>query len=276
MQLISEPLFSVAFRHNYYQDNSCRFLKTVLAEETNSLMKRYGLIIKLHESGFRIYYESWFAGRERTYEEIKQFPLILKILLINTDIYFYNYTNGFTDHAVSDTVLCFRNNGDDGRLHTDVFAGSSSAASEVVELLPGNFRRPFGVIYFNLQEVQPIDYYIQFDAKKVYWRYVVATQHLRDLENPAIINKADQSVFDGPVSCELPDQRNALLFTSGSPLKVSEQSDRNFQLVESYNINSGRQKVVIQMLPNPNVKHISAINGGADKKDGVPYADVIL
>jgi hypothetical protein len=51
-----------------------------------------------------------------------------------------------------------------------------------------------------------------------------------------------------------------MAFESKNAIQLSSKPEKVFQLVENYQPETGRYKVVLSVLPNPNVKLISSIH----------------
>jgi len=93
-----------------------------------------------------------------------------------------------------------------------------------------------------------------------YWCYVLITDDLRRLVNPAVINKETNEAFNGPETIWLNGIGLIRAFFSTAPVLHSESSGNNIQLVEHYNASSDEYTVVIPALPGPEYNHIAPLN----------------
>ena len=100
---------------------------------------------------------------------------------------------------------------------------------------------------------------ISFSSYSTYWCYVLSTDHLQELVNPAIVNKETKEAFTGPELIRLSETQTAPAFFSSKPIPYHERVKNMFQLVEEYNKETLSYKMVWPVLPGPNPKHISSI-----------------
>jgi hypothetical protein len=90
---------------------------------------------------------------------------------------------------------------------------------------------------------------------------------MKDLHTPAVLNKKTRQIFIGPETVELPDDRTGLAFISEEPMLLSNEPNRSFQLVENYEAGNDKHKIIVDVLPNPDVNNISQ-NFSSQNKNG--------
>ena len=56
------------------------------------------------------------------------------------------------------------------------------------EISPELFVKPFAIIELQLNKVKTDQYYINFQEKSSYWRYLLVSDHFKTLTNPAVLN----------------------------------------------------------------------------------------
>ena len=83
-------------------------------------------------------------------------------------------------------------------------------------------------------------------------------EHLQSLNSPAFIDNNSKEPFDGPEFLRFSGTQG-LAFRSKKAISFSETSVQNFQLVENFDIETGRYKVVMRALPKANPALITLI-----------------
>jgi hypothetical protein len=265
-----ELLAQIHFRHAYFLNNIPNCFSVTPSAETERVLLNHALIFKKSNDGFRLAFEAVNNAQTKTRKEVIASEEILRFVVTLKDELFYNYTQtGTTDILNS----CFHfhnfNSNSDERLHTSEYA---SAADCVDEQLFKNesVTKPFAYIELKLSNLVKEVYYIHFREKETYWRYLLVSDYLQTLVNPAILNGS--ITFTGPVPVLLPNDSKALVFESTKPIGIKQKQESVFQLVESYNSELKKGRIVIKMLPYPDVKNISKIFFGENKE----YSEIIL
>lgn len=269
-----EILVTMNFRHAYYSDGRFRSMKVRPDDTAVRTMQRLGLLFRPFADGFRILYDTNFAGRQRSKDEVTGAPSTLRFHLFVSDPAFLNYTANLTED-ISRSVFYFSNapaeNGrplPPGLLHP----GQSVSDGDLVPAARFSgafFSKPSGILDLELRKDMEENYAVNFSAKATFWRYILVADHLRGLSSPAILDDAEQEKFDGPAGLRLPDNRDAQVFTSQAAISLSEIKNRVFRLVENYEPGTGRYKVVMAALPSPDVTTVS----GAGRQTGNAQKD---
>lgn len=263
-------LFRVNFRHAYFADEVPDCFSVKPTSETERFLLNHSLLFKSRHDGFTIAFESYSNGQEYTAASILASAQVLTFTLSLKDTLFFNYTDvAATDIGTS--VFFFRNDATPGSasLHASDFAGSADVVP-VKDLAYPFFNKPFAVIELQLNTMRAEEYVIRFREKSTYWRYLLVSDHLRELQKPAVLNGT--VTFKGPVDIELPNRKRALAFESDSPVSIRQRSDKTFQLVENYDADSNKGKTVIKMLPHPDINVISKLNSSDIKE----YSEIMI
>lgn len=262
-------LFRVNFRHAYFAGEvpDCFSVKPTV--ETERFMLNHGLLFKTKHDGFTIAFESYRNGTEYTAGSILGQEESLMFVLSLRDALFFNYTDA-TAKDVGSSVFFFQNRESaSSLLHASDYAGSADIVP-VKELPYPFFNKPFALIALQLNKVKTEEYTLRFREKSTYWRYLLVSDHLRELHKPAVLNGS--VVFKGPVDIELPNKKHALAFESESPVSIRQRSDKTFQLVENYDADSNKGKTVIRTLPHPDINLVSKLNS-SDVKE---YSEIMI
>lgn len=273
-------LFTVLFRHAYFSSSKLECLVVDPDKNTAQAIVNNGLLFKPFKDGFRILFETSFAGRERERAELLNGELTLRFILTLSDPDFYNYTSMAAGN-IKDVIFYFRNslnnviNGQTAILHHEEFASEKDLLS-VKDAGENFFVKPFGLLDVELSSALMPENAVRFDKKASYWQYIVVGDHLKGLTNPAILNTNNQAVFNGPEKIRLPDKREALLFTSQTPINIAERPDDLFQLVENYESGSGKHKVIKRSLPVPDIRLVSSGSGKSDPEKKTTYSEIFI
>lgn len=263
-------LFSVNFKHTYFKGEKFSSITAVPSGEAHVFLRRYGLVFKSFPDHFTVMYDTEFAGSPRTREEVLQEDIKLSFRLDLNDFALYNYTGGLPT-AINNSFLYFTNILAGGGfksnlLHKDPFANTK----DFIELSASGeqyFAKPFGHLEITFHPAMEKTMEIKFAAKAIYWQYVLVSEHMKDLHAPAVINKKTQQIFIGPEIIQLPDDRTGVGFISAEPIVLSNEPNRSFQLVENYEAGNDKHKIIMDVLPNPDVNNISQ-NFSAQNKNG--------
>lgn len=278
MNYAYDILFEVSFSHNYFRDQKTESFGVSPSESATDQMKKEGLLFKRQPDGFFVLYDRNHAGRLRSKEEVLSSNRVLTFYIKNNDPLLFNYTGGFAGYEPDKYCLLFTNTKDrqDGRLHANEHAGKEDQFIAGSQTGGAIRHHPFGIIRISLGDIQSEKYHVSFEAKSTYWCYVLASSYSKELQQPAVLDKADQIVFTGPSPVTLPDRKEAIMFTSQSRLTMSHNPELYLRLVENYSAGGGRYKVVVPQLPYPDVAHLSAIGTPAQGKSHSDYSYIII
>lgn len=271
-------LTTVSFKHRYFSDLKFNGLQVVPDTNSRRIMVNHGLVFKSSRDGFRIFFETGAESLEQQLKEIIDHKINLRFILTLTDPLFYNYTSGFTNNLATGT-LYFHNSvekreqaSSDFALHTGEFA-SEKEVLNLKDLDIDYFTRPFGIIDLYLVEGLLQDYSISFREKETYWRYVLVSDHLKHLTDPAIVY--DTEIFDGPKKIALPDQREAVTFESTAPIGLFQLPKKVFKLVENFDAATLKYKVVLNTLPLPDINALSVLPREKGKET-LSYSEIFI
>jgi hypothetical protein len=276
-----ETLTNVFFKHSYFSDTKFEGLTVKAADSAIYMMTSQGLLFKSIKGGFQILFNTDFAGRKREREEVLKDTFTLTFhLLLNTPS-FYNYTANIS-HNITQSVFYFSNISRNpkvalspGRLHREnSVSGKDTYPAD--QFYGRFFSKPFGLLDLQINKGMEKTYIINFLAKSTFWRYILVSDHFRELHKPAILNPGNHEIFDGPNELTLPDGRPALAFTSKNKISLSEFIPLPFQLVENYGSGTGKHKVVITALPLPDVNTISTVEATPQSKTKTAFSEIFI
>jgi hypothetical protein len=258
MQSAFSILTKVNFSHSYFYNGIFNGFSIKATDRTNKILQNYDLIMKPFNGGFYILFDQNFAGSTRTRENLLGEKLTLDFTLVLTDSLFYNYTES-NPTQIDQYIYLFTNSLN--------FAGSLHAAQFVAEndIQPLSFFteqffvKPFAKLILALNSELQNEYTINFNAKSTYWRYILMSNYLQELNNPAIIDTDSTNAFGAPSKVDLPGNQQVNAFTSGKALQLCQRPVKAFQLAENYESGSSKYKVVIRSLPYPDIKAISRL-----------------
>lgn len=269
MQNKYDLLVEVIFTHAYFGGTQFGGIQTDIPEDTRTVLINNGLLFRSMPDGFKILFDTRFAGRQRERSGVTGLSLLFRLRLADPD--FYTYT-AIDPVDISRSFFYFSNAaGPDspqpapGLLHSGDFASANDMV--VFGKLPGNCFGPhFGWLQLALDESLENTYQVRFPVRSVYWNYIVVSEHLKELSSPAIIDAATREAFDGPETITLQDNRSALSFVSGEQIPWNLSEKKTCQLVANFEAGMDKYKVVMAALPRPGLQILS--NGR--KPDGKP------
>jgi len=272
-----EVLLNVSFNHTYFASKVFAGMVFTPTASTQLLFLNNGLFYKAFPGGFRIVFDSNFNGSIRSREDLISDILECKFIASLTDKSFYNYTN-IECVDISKKILHFYNvSADEAKLRDSVHSGDFVSESDlklVSEFTEPYFVKPFAVLDLRLAPGLPESYKISFKAKETIWRYILMSEDLQSLNNPAILDNTGTEPFYGPELLKF-SGISGLAFKSKQAISFTERSAQNFQLVENYDAESGRYKVVMRALPKANPEMISLIES-ENRLENNNYSEIFI
>ena len=269
MNFSFDILTNVNFRHSYYDNEMPNCFLVEPTPETSMILRNHSIIFKNKKSGFMLAYESHSNQNIRTKDSIISITETLKFTVKLTDYLFFNYTS-VDSVNIANRVFYFHNSFEtDNLLHSNNYVTEENLFP-AEEISPELFVKPFAIIELQLDKVKTDQYFINFQEKSSYWHYLLISDHLKALTNPAILNPLIN--FSGPKEVILPNKSKALSFESEVPIPIKQRSDKQFQLVENYDSINSKGKVIIKSLPHPNVNIISKLSANEDRI----YSEIII
>ena len=277
MRYAFDILLQVQFTHSYFVDGVFNGLDVNIDTVTKKAFDNLGLLYKPFKGGFYILYDKTFAKADRTREDVLNEKIIFNFTLELKDPLFYNYTAGLPQQ-INQSIYYFRNTlkttaGVANPLHAGQFVGEK----DVVNLSDKKhhfFKKPFAKLSILVHPALETQHYIGFEARQTYWRYILMSDYLQHLNNPAIIDSKDNNVFSEQFDIDLPDAKKARGFVSTDKLTLSQRPPSFFRLVENYENGTPAYREVIRALPFPDVKYISRIP--ITDTNPVNYSDIFI
>lgn len=276
-----EVLTNVIFTHSYFPDAKFNGLSIKAKDSCLHMMANQGLLFKANRGGFQVLFNTYFAGRERTREDVLKTPFSLLFHLQLMIPAFYNYTE-IAPYDVAQSVFYFSNISPDpevtlspGTLHHEQHV-SNKDVYPVDRFEQGSFSKPFGLLNLWINKGTEKDYAVSFAAKATFWRYSFVSDFYRELYGPAVIDPGDHDTFEGPDELMLPDGRMALCFTSKNKITLSEPFSVPFQLVENYKSETENQKIVIKALPVPDIHTISKVGSTSKDQTKSDFSEIFI
>lgn len=271
------PLTTITITHGYFAGN----IPTVLALEpddaTRHDMLRLGLMSRIQGNRLVIFYDAVFAGTPRSREQVLANDLRLVFTMQCTDPNFFGYTSVPDLKPLSNYLFLFTNQPIGSQTIRDTLQANPYAGAEELvalgDLDQTFFSKPFGQVRVHLHAGLSDQLQISFGVNETYWRYVLTSPHLKELISPAIIHAETREAFIGPENLVLPDNREALVFRSVAPIPITAVPNKNLQLVEHFEPETGKGRIVIGVMPNPSPGSYSMLGL---QEEGKKYSEVFL
>ncbi|MBS1635990.1 MAG: hypothetical protein JST26_08700 [Bacteroidetes bacterium] len=273
MNVAYKILFSVKFRHGYFADSSFRGLKAFPDESTLIYMRNHAIVFKETGDGFQVIYECRAEEAETGRTSLLDSPDKLRFILKLEDPSFFNYT-AIQPSSLTSSVFYFQNPRSSDRAAPELHVGDYVSGADMralSDLDTAFFVKPFGLIDIQLYKDLPEMFFIRFLEKSTYWRYLLVSDHLRELSAPAVAS-AD-IVFKGPSELILPDNKKAIAFESVERIPLSQRSKQTFQLLENFDIAQRKGRVILRVLPVPDIHIISSVKKEEREHE---YSEIIL
>jgi hypothetical protein len=272
-----ETLVSVFFKHNYFSNQLFGGFIIEPSDRSSRELLNHGLMLKPFNGGFHILFDVNFAGGSRERSDVLRDAILCEMVLRLTDKGFYNYTE-LEDADINSGMFYFHNTFKSSAnlkksLHSDPYVGSKDVLP-LTGFEERYFSKPFGKLDLKLAAGLEESYTVTFKAKETYWRYILISDDLRSLNSPAILDSLSAESFEGPETLPVKG-RDALAFRSRKPISFSQRAKNVFQLVDNYDAESGRYKVVMRALPSADPNHISLIESNPPKST-LNYSEIFI
>ncbi|HTI08004.1 MAG TPA: hypothetical protein VL832_05595 [Puia sp.] len=271
-----ELLVRVAYKHAFFFNRKFDRISTGPTADTQLVLMSNGLLFREDADGFRLLFDTLWAGGVREKNDVVQegLPLLFQLTLNDPDFYFYtDLGEGVLTRAyfylsnVSPAGEERPGSESSGVLHKGDFITDDDRV--VFGKLPRHFSgRPFGWLQLVLNPKLKDSYEARWPVRSVYWNYIVVSKHLQELNKPAILDPVTKQVFAGPTPILLPDNRKALSFVSETPISFLAAENQLFQLVENFEEDSGKYKVVVSALPRADPGILSDVRTPASRGRG--------
>ncbi|QJD96199.1 hypothetical protein HH214_10140 [Mucilaginibacter robiniae] len=255
---------TLRLQHNYFADQRLIGFEFMPDPVTQGFLSKWGVIVKQRSNKVR------FLAEQEKLDKLLHTHLKLRFLLKITDVYFSNYTHGI-DKDSSKEILYLNNTSAENsgkvgynNLHQDDFVGEKDI-QESTALAHAPLTDAVACVDVQLYPEMPADLFIKFRAKDTYWKYILISKHLLELESLAVIGDNNEP-FDGPEEIRLPDKQRAVVFKSVQPIKLSQNPSGFNKLVENYVAGSTGYSLVIRRLPVPNINQISCASPNPNKQ----------
>ena len=272
-----QTLFDVKITHGYFPNEVPTIFSFTADDATRHLLLRLGLVFRSTTSAATVYYDAQFAGTARTREQVLLNEDTLVFNISNPDHSFLNYTGNIDMKDISKSLFLFSNLNKDGATRNGLTGDTLVSSGDMVgvdQMDQALFSKPFGQIRIKLHKDMPESFTIKFQTKATYWRYVITSEHLKTLVNPAVVHKETKQAFIGPEDMVLPDQRKAIVFRSAVPVEMTALPNKSFQLLENYEPESGRGRVIVGIMPNPSNSSISYLPDNGTEK--LNYSEIFI
>jgi hypothetical protein len=266
-----EILTAVFYRHTFSTDSGYEGIKTTVTAHAAKCMLQHGLLYKPLRNGFLLLYDTARARDVLLKEKIR---LVFDVAL--KDALFYNYTQVCIESPAGQFFLFSneRQRASAELLHKAAYV-TADDLQPVSALSERHLVKPFGQIALLLDEQLLSAYYISFEAKATRWCYFLMSDDLKLLSYPAILSTNGNGHFGQPLAVTLPDNVKAPVFISKTPVPLGGSVPHAFQLVDYAAADAERYKVIIPVLPAPDVSRVS--NAGASLYEkGNDYSEIFL
>jgi len=256
-------LFSINLFHQYYDNGRLQNVSLVADQRTKKILDRYGLIARLEQGIYSIYY----LGNQK----LSEFGASLQKLIDQQALVFSIQAEAQHFTLISELPLNF--------LGTLTYSSSNidKSSSEAVLMLPvlsaANVLTQ-GVVaeivihpddLFDLQGKRVNTLFsIEIDARKTQWNYYLFNSNNTKLLDPQISGH-DATEFASPTQQSLDGNDNVLLFSSGEHrFEMSETAKYSFDLINTVksleadsSVSPSVTQILVKGLPTPNINDIS-------------------
>lgn len=250
-----KQLLSIRNSHSYFYQGIDTSLKYVPTEPFKALLRNFSILLRQTVEGIQL-----FVSDERTLTQWLDELAAAQVEAFKFDL-----------QATDDLFFAYTQFPENGSLQLYYSSDSSSNVwkNGTRILVPTSQETPiamshFGTIHISLQNIRSIieqgldaNYRIAFEARKVYWQYIIFHR-----DPDVVLTIKDHSsaptTFEGPRMEMHPRFGKSFIFISEKPISLINKSDARFELQM---LSGGRQETLTLPFADPNYSVIEEKNG---------------
>jgi hypothetical protein len=223
--------------------------------ETDTLMRKYGLVLRLNPDGFEVYTSnSQPLETSLTYITQVSGQTAFEFVGITTDPNFYYFTDipmnevGFLNYSSDQTA-------------TDASNTSIQLTENFVQEAASQHAMKITIQFDDLIKLYnntTIAYSIALQARETQWNYYIINNSNQEY-NQLEIQSTDENIqFSGSTAVTLQNGQNALLFSSQTTkIPLKNEVTYTFNLISTKKTIAGeRKEIVVKGLPIPNPQNL--------------------
>lgn len=262
-------IFGLAVYHTYFTNDICTCLEFTPDGPTSLVLERYGFKMRQGVNGFDFFFNGTGSAS----------GILDYVGRITGQNYFeFNIT------STNEAFLLFTDLSVDWLGQLEFISNSPSNQSVNGAIVLGEILSPAALvsdpgvlrIYFAdiLANNYP-SYEIRLNTRSTQWQYYIVNRSEAVLDHPAISGKPAAG-FTGPENVTIPTGQQAMLFSSGDLLPLSEVPKYKFDLVNNSateNPSSSQKKsgkVIFKGLPNPDPGNVGIVMINGQKQTASP------
>ncbi|MEM6685395.1 MAG: hypothetical protein AAF617_06320 [Bacteroidota bacterium] len=249
-------LFKLSVAHSYYASGLCECMRYEATQETNSIFQKYGMLLRIEQSGFEVY-TTTNQALETYLNYVSQVSQQTAFVFsgIVTDANFHNFTNVPMDEI--------------GVLSYESDQTLSEASSETIQLQETFIQKDSTQKALSItikiadiiqwqQTSDHVQFNIQLQARETQWNYYIINNSNQEYNKLEIQSTEPTIAFTGSTAVTLQNGQNALLFTSNNPqIPLKNEVTYQFNLINTRKTIAGeRQEIVVKGLPIPNPQNL--------------------
>jgi hypothetical protein len=259
MNITYTSLFRVTVAHSYYASGICECLQYKASAASQTLMDKYGFILKATTNGFEVYTTS-NQSIETHLNYITQVSetTVFTFVGITSDQNFYNFTElpinelGVLTYSSANT----KNGVTDGTIELAETFVTDTTTQEAVSITI-----TFDDLIRLRETTNNVQFSIQMNARKTQWNYYIINNSNQEFKQ-LVIQSDNDIQFSGPTAATLQNGQNALLFSSETTkIPLKNTVEYTFNLTNTKSTLAGeRTEIIIKGLPIPNPQNLQVNN----------------
>jgi hypothetical protein len=251
-------LFRITTLHTYYASNICEGLHYNASPTTQTIIDKYGLIVRKNTNGFELY-TTTNQPIEEYLNYIKQVTEEKAFEFSGTTIdqNFYNYTAEIPLTNIG--ILSYEKKQDTATAMpielTKTFIPKSDTKNAI------HLKIEYDDIIRLRKTNTSIEFQIQLNARKTQWRYYIINNSNQNFNELAIESNTDEIQFSNEGETTLQNGQRALLFSSGThKIPLKNTAENKFNLINTKTTIAGnRKETVFKGLPIPNTMNLQIL-----------------
>ncbi|MBC8754350.1 hypothetical protein H2O64_06685 [Kordia sp. YSTF-M3] len=258
MNITYTSLFKVSVAHSYYASGICECLQYKASTASQTLMDKYGFILKATTNGFEVYTTNQSIETHLNYITQVSETTAFTFVGITSDQNFYN----FTELPINELgVLTYTSTSTANVEANETIQLAENFVTDTTTQEVVSITITFDDLIRLHKTTNNVQFNIQMNARETQWYYYIINNSNQEFKK-LVIESDNDIQFSGPTAATLQNGQNALLFSSETTkIPLKNTVEYTFNLTNTKTTLAGeRTEIIIKGLPIPNPQNLQVNN----------------
>ena len=247
-------VFSLDLTHSYFKNNIDAIFTLTPSTATQTLIDQYNFKLIQNKNSFQFY-----ANTNNSISDLLNYisqtidtnSFTFDITINNSEFYL------FTELPINFIgKLMYSSNDSLNKIEGETIILQQRLTQEAIQGNAGSIK----LLFSDLQNITPTNFKISFEARATIWQYYIINKSRLNIDNLQIRSNSNIQ-FSESKKVTLPNDEEALVFTSKSLITLSNTPQHKFDLITGSN-----EKTIFSGLPIPNPAQLMSSQNQEDLK----------